>query len=107
MMTKMLFFVISADAEKINTAINFSSRRKEKGDDIRFLIFGPAEKFIAEHEDLIENLDKAKEAIKPKSCIFIAQQNKLEDKLKDHLELLPAGEYLSKEIEEGFSVITV
>ena len=84
-----------------------ASRRKDKGDDVRFLIFGPAENFIAEHEDLIENIDKAKEAIKPKACVFIAQQNKLEDKFKDHMELLPAGEYMSKAIEEGFSVITV
>lgn len=106
-MAKMFFFVISADAGKINMAINFASRRKDKGDDVRFLIFGPAENFIAEHEDLIENIDKAKEAIKPKGCIFIAQQNKLEDKFKDHMELLPAGEYMSKAIEEGFSVITV
>ena len=106
-MAKMFFFVISADQAKIDMAVNFASRRKDKGDDVRFLIFGPAENFIAEHEDLIENIDKAKEAIKPKGCIFIAQQNKLEDKFKDHLELLPAGEYMSKAIEEGFSVITV
>ena len=106
-MAKMFFFVISADADKINMAVNFSSRRKEKGDEIRFLVFGPAEKFIADHEELIENIDKVKEAIKPKACIFIAQQNKIEDKFKDKLELLPAGEYMSKAIDEGFSVITI
>lgn len=106
-MAKMFFFVISADAEKINMGINFASRRKDKGDEVRFLIFGPAEKFIAEHSDLIENIDKAKEAIKPKACMFIAQQNKLEDKFKDHVELLPAGEYMSKAIDDGFSVITI
>ena len=106
-MAKMFFFVISADVEKINMGINFASRRKDKGDEVRFLIFGPAENFIAEHGDLIENIDKAKEAIKPKACVFIAQQNKLEEKFKDHLELLPAGEYMSKAIDEGFSVITI
>lgn len=106
-MAKMFFFVISADSEKINMAVGFASRRKEKGDEVRFLVFGPAERFIAEHEELIENIDKVKEAIKPKACIFIAQQNKLEDKFKDHLELLPAGEYMSKSIEEGFSIITI
>ena len=103
----MFFFVISADADKINIAVNFASRRKEKGDEVRFLVFGPAEKFVAEEEELIENINKVKEAIMPKACIFIAQQNKLEDKFKDKLELLPAGEYLSKSIEDGFSVITV
>ena len=103
----MFFFVISADADKINMAVNFASRRKEKGDEVRFLVFGPAEKFVAEEEELIENINKVKEAIMPKACIFIAQQNTLEDKFKDKLELLPAGEYLSKSIEDGFSVITV
>lgn len=103
----MFFFVISADVEKINMAVNFASRRKEKGDEVKFLVFGPAERLIAEHDDLIENIDKVKEAIKPKACIFIAQQNKFEDKLKEHIELLPAGEYLSKAIDEGFSVITI
>ena len=106
-MAKMFFFVTSADAEKINMAVGFASRRKEKGDEVRFLVFGPAERFIAEHENLIENIDKVKEAIKPKACIFIAQQNKLEDKFKNHLELLPAGEYMSKAIDDGFSVITI
>ena len=106
-MAKMFFFIISADADKINMAVNFASRRKEKGDEVRFLLFGPAEKFVAEKEELIENINKAKEAIAPKACIFIAQQNKLEDKFKDKLELLPAGEYLSKSIADGFSVITV
>ena len=106
-MAKMFFFVISADGEKINMAVSFASRRKDKGDEVRFLIFGPAENFIAEHGDLIENIDKAKEAIKPKACVFIAQQNKLEDKFKNHLELLPAGEYLSKSIDDGFSIITI
>jgi len=106
-MAKMFFFVISADVEKINMAVNFASRRKEKGDEVKFLVFGPAERLIAEHDDLIENIDKVKEAIKPKACIFIAQQNKFEDKLKEHIELLPAGEYLSKAIDEGFSVITI
>lgn len=105
-MAKMFLFVISADSEKINTAVGFASRRKDKGDDVRFLVFGPAEKFVAEHDDLIENIDKAKEGIHPKACIFIAQQNKLEDKFKDHMELVPAGEYLSKSLEEGYSVIT-
>ena len=106
-MAKMFFFVISADADKINMAVNFASRRKEKGDEVRFLLFGPAEKFVAEKEELIENINKVKEAIAPKACIFIAQQNNLEDKFKDKLELLPAGEYLSKSIADGFSVITV
>ena len=106
-MAKMFFFVVSADAEKINMAVGFASRRKEKGNEVRFLVFGPAERFIAEHEDLIENIDKVKEAIKPKACIFIAQQSKLEDKFKDHLELLPAGEYMSKAIDDGFSIITI
>ena len=46
-MSKMFFFVISADAEKINMAINFAARRKDKGNEVRFLVFGPAEKFIA------------------------------------------------------------
>jgi hypothetical protein len=30
-MAKMFFFVVSADAEKINMAVGFASRRKEKG----------------------------------------------------------------------------
>ncbi len=106
-MAKMFFFIISADADKINMAVNFASRRKEKGDEVRFLLFGPAEKFVAEKEELIENINKVKEAIAPKACIFIAQQNNLEDKFRDKLELLPAGEYLSKSIADGFSVITV
>ena len=105
-MAKMFLFVISADSEKINLAVNFASRRKDKGEDVRFLVFGPAEKFIAEHEELIQNVDKIKESIHPKACIFIAEQNKLEDKFKGHLELLPAGEYLSKSIDEDYSVIT-
>lgn len=105
-MAKMLLFVISADSEKINTAVGFASRRKDKGDEVRFLVFGPAENFIAEHSDLIENIDKAKEGIHPKACVFIAKQNELEDKFKDHMELVPAGEYVSKSLEEGYSVIT-
>ncbi len=106
-MSKMLFFVISADAEKINMAINFAARRKDKGNEVRFLVFGPAEKFIADKADILQSLDNVKGQIAPKACIFIAEQNNLKEELEKHLELLPAGEYVSKGIDEGFSVITI
>ncbi len=105
-MAKMFLFVISADMGKINTAVNFASRRAQKGDEIRFLIFGPAETFVAQNDEIIDSIEKVKSDIHPKTCVFIAEQNKIENKFKDKIELLPAGEYISKSIDEGYSIIT-
>ncbi|MCL5442180.1 MAG: hypothetical protein M1603_00645 [Candidatus Marsarchaeota archaeon] len=105
-MTKVLAIVTSADKDKIELALGFSRRRKESGDDIRVLFFGPSEKMVAENAELQELVKKVSAVIPPKACIFVAQSSGVEDKLKSHMELLPAGKYITSSIDEGYAVIS-
>lgn len=106
-MAKVLFFVVSPDADKINSAVDAAIKKNEGGDEVRFVLFGPAEKFVVGKPEIMKNVDRIKQAIMPKACIFIAKENKIEEELRVHFELLPTGEYLSKSVEDGFSVITI
>ena len=105
-MTKILAIVTSADKEKIKLALGFGRRRKESGDDIRVLFFGPSEKMVAEDVELQELVESVSAVIPPKACIFVAQGSGVEEKLKSHMELLPAGKYITSSIDEGYATIS-
>ena len=104
-MVKILSLVVSADEEKINVALAFSRRQSEGGHEVRVLLFGPSEKAVAEN-DALETKFRELGAIKPKACMFIAKNAGVEEKLSKDFELLPAGQYITKSIEEGYTVIS-
>lgn len=106
-MTKILSLVTSRETEKINMALNFSKRQKAAGHDIRILFFGPSEGVLAENEE-IKNAIKADfpDSDRPKACIAVAQMQNIDAKLKGIAELVRAGEYITKSIDEGYAVIT-
>ncbi len=105
-MTKILTIIMSADREKVKLALGFSKRQKESGNDMRILFFGPSEKLVAEDAELQQLVKETSAVIPPKACVFVAQNSHVEDKLKEHIELLPAGQYITSSIDEGYAAIS-
>jgi hypothetical protein len=104
-MAKVLVVIVSSEDEKINLALNFAKRQSEAGHDIRVMLFGPSEARVAGSEDLLRRFGELG-AIKPKACVYVAKGASIEDRLSRGFELLPAGGYITKSIEEGFGTIT-
>jgi hypothetical protein len=104
-MVKILTLIVSGEEEKIRTALTFSKRQSEAGHEIRVLLFGPSEKTVASNEKL-ESEFRSMGAIRPKACVFVAKNAGVDDKLSQSFELLPAGQYITKSIEEGYSTVS-
>jgi hypothetical protein len=104
-MAKVLVVIVSGEEEKINLALNFAKRQHDTGHDIRVILFGPSEAKVASNKELLEKFEQLG-AIKPKACVYIAKSASVEDRLGKGFELLPAGSYITKSIEEGFEAIT-
>ncbi|MGC8495836.1 MAG: hypothetical protein ACP5MX_01335 [Candidatus Micrarchaeia archaeon] len=104
-MAKIIVIIVSAENDKINVALNFAKRQSEAGSDMRVLLFGPSEKAVAESPDLMSRFLELG-SIKPKACTFVAKNAGIEEKLSKGLELLPAGQYITKSIDEGYQPIS-
>lgn len=105
-MTKILSIILSKETEKITLGINFSSRQKQAGHEVRVLFFGPSETVVANDEEISKLVGSTFSGEKPAACIFVAQGAKIEEKLGKKTDLVKAGEYITKSIEEGFTPIT-
>ncbi len=106
-MVKLLTIVVSKESEKISLALGFSRRQKEKGHEVRFLFFGPSESAIADNPELAKQVEESfPGAERPKACVFIAERANIKEKLSNMVELLPAGEFITTSIDEGFTPIT-
>ncbi len=105
-MAKILTMITSGDKEKIMLALGFSKRQKEHGNDVRVLFFGPSEKLVADDTEIGRMVNDVSAVIPPKACIFVAQNSNVEEKLKKHVELLPAGQYITSSIDEGYTIIS-
>jgi hypothetical protein len=106
-MAKILVMVISSDKEKLAMPINFIKNLLNSGNDIRVLFLGQNERILANDEKLTQeykNLNNFK--IFPKACLNFAKISGIENKLSQSFDLIPAGEYVSKSIEEGYQVIS-
>ncbi len=104
-MAKVLVVIVSGEEDKINVALNFARRQSEAGHDMRVILFGPSEAKVAGSEELMKKFEELG-AIKPKACIYVAKGASVDEKLSKSFELLPAGTYITKSIEEGFGTIT-
>ena len=104
-MAKVLVVIVSKEDEKINLAFNFAKRQSEAGHDIRVILFGPSESTVAGSEEFLKEFGELG-AIKPKACVYIAKSASIEDKLSKDFELLHAGGYITKSMEEGYGTIT-
>jgi hypothetical protein len=105
-MTKILSIISSREKEKVNLGISFSSRRRQAGHDVRVLFFGPSEITMAENDDIAKLTSESFSENKAAACIFVAQNAKIEEKLKDKVDLVKAGEYITKSIDEGYTSIS-
>jgi hypothetical protein len=104
-MAKIIVVVVSAEHEKINIALAFAKRQSEAGNDIRVLLFGPSEKAVAEDIELMNKFLEIS-SIKPKACIYVAKNAGIEEKLGKGFEMLPAGQYIAKSIDEGYQPLS-
>jgi|YelNatPaOPRAMG01_1025707.scaffolds.fasta_scaffold444799_2 hypothetical protein len=105
-MTKILSIISSKEKEKIMLGITFSSRQRQAGHDVRVLFFGPSESSIANDEELSKLTENSFGNDKAAACIFVAQSAKIEDKLGSKVNLVKAGEYITKSIDEGYATIS-
>ncbi len=105
-MTKILSIISSKEKDKISLGINFSARQKQAGHDVRVLFFGQSEVSIANDEELSKLISDSFGSEKPSACIFVAQNAKIEDKLGSKVNLVKAGEYITKSIDEGYVPIS-
>ncbi len=46
-------------------------------------------------------------SLKPKACIFVAKNYGVEEELSSKFELLTAGDYIMKSIDEGYTIFTI
>ncbi len=104
-MAKILVVIVSSEDEKINVALNFAKRQSEAGHDIRVILFGPSEAKVAGSEELMKKFGELG-AIRPKACVYVAKGAAVDGKLGKNFELLPAGQYITKSIEEGYQTIS-
>jgi Uncharacterized protein conserved in archaea len=106
-MVKLLTIVVSQEPEKINLAIGFSKRQKDKGHEVRLLFFGPSESAIADNPELAKQVAESfPGAERPKACVFVAERANIKEKLSKMADLLPAGEFITDSIEKGYTPIT-
>ena len=105
-MTKILSIISNKEKDKISLGINFSVRQQQAGHDVRVLFFGPSEVAVASDEELGKLVGDSFKDGKPSACIFVAQNAKIEDKLGEKLNLVKAGEYITKSIDEGYTPIS-
>ncbi|MCL4387985.1 hypothetical protein M1567_02430 [Candidatus Marsarchaeota archaeon] len=105
-MTKILSIISSKEKEKISLGINFSARQKQAGHDVRVLFFGQSEVTVANDEELSKLIGDSFSGEKPSACIFVAQGAKVEEKLGEKVNLVKAGEYITKSIDEGYTPIS-
>ncbi|BCS91348.1 MAG: hypothetical protein ARM1_0805 [Candidatus Micrarchaeota archaeon] len=103
-MTKILTLIVSDDKKKIEIALNFSKNMRSNGHDVRVLFFGPSEAVLANDASIASKVAELSD--KPKACVFVAQQNSIEDKLKDKADLIRAGQYIAESLENGYSIIS-
>ncbi len=105
-MAKVIVIVISKEPEKINLALNFVERQQQAGQDMRLLFFGQSEIEITTNNKINNRLlTEFKE--KPKACSFIAKNSEIEEQLSKITDLIPAGRYITKSIEEGYIPLTI
>ncbi|MCL4404841.1 MAG: hypothetical protein M1544_01665 [Candidatus Marsarchaeota archaeon] len=105
-MTKILSIISSKEKEKISLGLNFSARQKQAGHDVRVLFFGPSEVSVANDEELGKLIQDSFGGEKPSACVFVAQNAQIEEKLSKKLNLVKAGEYITKSIDEGYTPIS-
>ena len=105
-MTKILSIISSKEKDKISLGIGFSARQKQAGHDIRVLFFGQSEVTIANDDELSKLIEDSFGSEKASACIFVAQNAKVEEKLGQKVNLVKAGEYITKSIDEGYAPIS-
>ncbi|MEM0154693.1 MAG: hypothetical protein QW814_02560 [Methanothrix sp.] len=105
-MTKILSIITSKEKEKISLGVIFSARQKQAGHEVRVLFFGPSEVAVANEEDIGKLIKDSLGDEKASACIFVAQSAKIEDKLGKKVNLVKAGEYITKSIDEGYAPIS-
>ncbi len=105
-MAKILSIIISKEKEKIMLALTFSKRTAGSENDVRILFFGPSESVVASDNDIDRLITESFPSEKPSACVFVAQNSNIAEKLGKTVNLVKAGEYIAKSIDEGYAPIT-
>jgi len=108
---KLLVFLSTGDKEVFTkTAFPYTFNAKKHGwfDEVRFLIWGPSAKLIAEDPELHESLNQLKQiGIQLQSCRWCAEQYGVDGKLKElGVEVIYMGQHLSDMLKSDWKILT-
>ncbi|KAA0257371.1 hypothetical protein FHQ18_10005 [Deferribacter autotrophicus] len=105
-MAKILIWLASGKKELLEPGITYGINAKKYGwvEDVKFVIFGQAEKLLLEDEELFKTLQ---EHVEPVYCKFVADQKGISEKLEEKgAKVIYVGEFISNLIKEGYEVLT-
>ncbi|MGA1847540.1 hypothetical protein [Deferribacter abyssi] len=105
-MAKILIWLSSNKKEILEPGITYGINAKKHGwvEDVKFVIFGQAEKLLLEDEELF---NKLQEHAEPIFCKYIADQIGITENLKQKgAKIKYVGKYISNLINDGYEVLT-
>lgn len=105
-MAKILIWLASGEKEKLNPGILYGTNAKKYGwvDDVKFVVFGEAEKLMLEDEELFSKIQDSVETV---YCKFVAEEMNITKDLESKgAKVIYVGEYISNLLKEGYQVLT-
>ncbi|BAI80617.1 conserved hypothetical protein [Deferribacter desulfuricans SSM1] len=105
-MAKILIWLASGEKEKLNPGILYGTNAKKYGwvDDVKFVVFGEAEKLMLEDEELFSKIQDNVETV---YCKFVAEEMNITKDLESKgAKVIYVGEYISNLLKEGYQVLT-
>ncbi|MGA1862842.1 hypothetical protein OWM07_08155 [Deferribacter thermophilus] len=105
-MAKILIWLASGEKEKVKPGIIYGTNAKKYGwvDDVKFVVFGEAEKLMLEDDELFSKIQDSVETV---YCKFVAEEMNITKDLESKgAKVIYVGEYISNLLKEGYQVLT-
>ncbi len=102
MSSKVIIILGSSDIEKLKSALVYGKNAIKYGwlDDVKFFVFGGAEKSMLNDNELIEDV----KSVKAIACKFFAKEENIYEKFKElGINAEYIGEEISNLIKEGYT----